>query len=612
MSDDQPTSLQVPESLATILADHDGRSEGFDEAELSFALERALKECGDLADEQRKAGVAEIAAFQFNMEPFGQKSPWHTRYAPSIVAQREDGTTYCFADIALIDGDVIAYWRQRASESSHPILKARYADVVWDLERAATRGKPPIQMAWAAIDSYVDCGKRFADRFEEGRLDRALELALSIGDRGRVDQVIETMLDVLANSEFKGSRAIWLYDTLCDRKGVQPTEEQRQAVIDQLEAELKRICDSPNPVGIVAEGPAARLAKHYERIGRPDESKRVTRAYGEAVLKFAGTAKGMVAQHWLQEVYTAYMQRGLGAEAEQIKTAMKEKGKEAQSEMVRMTHSVEIPDAEMEEFLHGLVGDGLEAALVRIANWFCPQLSEIEKQLKETKRQAKLLSMIPFAKVGEDQVVARAGSIENDPVGRAMIQMTDNIKGIAGLLGLAIDRIRRDFDVTAESVLAFLYQSPFFDPDRKPLLEHGIDAYLQGDHVKAIHVLVPQVEHVLRRLLAMLGGATNKHRRSDLRVMVEKSLNDILEAEPAIQKCLGDDITMYLRVFLCDPLGFNLRNNLAHGLMQPEAFRSIYADRLLHILLVLGMFPVHEPRSDEGEGGESEPSEPAE
>ena len=328
MSDDQPTSLELPESLATILADYDGRSEGFDEADVSFALERALKECGNLTDGQRKAGFAEIAALQFDMEPFGEKSPWDTRYAQSVVAAQKDGTTNYFPDIAHIDGDVITYWKRRASESSHPILKARYADVVWDLEFRATGGKPPIQMAWSATDSYVECGKQFTDRLEERRLDRALEFALSIRDGGRVDRVIDTMLAVLAKSTHKGRPAIRLYDTLCERKGVRLTPQQQQAVIDQLEAELKQICDSPNPIGIVAERPASRLAKHYGKIGKPQESKRVIRSYGKAVLKFAGTATGMVAHHWLQEVYAAYMQWGLGAEAEQIKTAMKEKGKE--------------------------------------------------------------------------------------------------------------------------------------------------------------------------------------------------------------------------------------------------------------------------------------------
>jgi hypothetical protein len=93
-----------------------------------------------------------------------------------------------------------------------------------------------------------------------------------------------------------------------------------------------------------------------------------------------------------------------------------------------------------------------------------------------------------------------------------------------------------------------------------------------------------------------------KHRRSDLNVMVEKSLNDILENEQVLLECLGEDMVMYLRVFLCDPRGFNLRNNVAHGLMETEEFNRLVSDRLLHILWVLALLrasdePPKEPKA---------------
>ncbi len=195
--------------------------------------------------------------------------------------------------------------------------------------------------------------------------------------------------------------------------------------------------------------------------------------------------------------------------------------------------------------------------------------------------------MIPHAKLGENHVVSRAGSIESDPEGRLMFQVADNLKFSAGLLQTAIAGTRAKYDFSAMTILPFLFKSPLFDTDRGPLLEHAINAYLAEDHVTAIHVFVPQIEHALRRLLGMLGKPTDKSRRSDVRVMVEKNLNDILESEPVIQECLGEDVVTYLRVFLCDPRGFNVRNNLAHGLMEPGQFNHCVSERLLHITWLL-------------------------
>lgn len=106
--------------------------------------------------------------------------------------------------------------------------------------------------------------------------------------------------------------------------------------------------------------------------------------------------------------------------------------------------------------------------------------------------------------------------------------------------------------MSEQKLLPLLYRAKPFDPGRTLLIQEGLAAHFAGDYVKAIHVLIPQIEHCLRRPLAGLGKATNKHRRSDLGIMVEKSLNDILEAEPVIQSILGPDVSFYLRGFLCD------------------------------------------------------------
>ena len=104
----------------------------------------------------------------------------------------------------------------------------------------------------------------------------------------------------------------------------------------------------------------------------------------------------------------------------------------------------------------------------------------------------------------------------------------------------------------------------------------------------------------------MLGCQTNKHWRSNLGIMQEKSLNDILEGEPAIEQCLGSDILQYLRALLSDPRGFNLRNRLAHGLVAPQEFSQVLSARVLHVLFVLSLLRQHDDTGEE-EAGKSDP-----
>ncbi len=71
-------------------------------------------------------------------------------------------------------------------------------------------------------------------------------------------------------------------------------------------------------------------------------------------------------------------------------------------------------------------------------------------------------------------------------------------------------------------------------------MTEAIDAYLKEDMVKAIHVLVPQIENSLRHLLTLMGVPTNKPMRGPKGVMQEKNLNDIL-TDPAIQASMDED-----------------------------------------------------------------------
>ena len=114
---------------------------------------------------------------------------------------------------------------------------------------------------------------------------------------------------------------IWLFDRLYEQRGVNLTEGQWDQVVDTLEKELQQICGAPNPFGIAAKPHALRLAKHYERIGKPADIKHVIQTYGNAVRNLADKAQGLVAMCWLQDVYATYLQFRLKDEAEPFQIA---------------------------------------------------------------------------------------------------------------------------------------------------------------------------------------------------------------------------------------------------------------------------------------------------
>ncbi len=600
MADLSPEPLALPDDLIAVLKEHDASTADLDEAEPSFVLERMLKNQEDTTDNTRKAVFAEVAALQTYLLDGQQRSRWNTRFGPILESIHEDGTAHCFPNISQLDEAVLSYLERRVAESSHPALKARYADFVWDTTKAATGKNPSIEMARQAIDSYVECGRRFPNSQQTSeRLSRALELALSVRDQSRIGEVIDTMLGLLSG-EFPGSQAIRLFDIFEEQKGVKLSSKQQSKLVNALENELTQICSSDNPFGIVAKEPALRLARYYKRMGQPDEAKRVIRAYGQALGDSAMKADGLLAMTWLQDAYDTYIQYGMKTEAEKLKIAAKEKGREAEGQMVHHSVSTEIPKEEIEKVFDELTEGDLESSFARISINFLPRIEDVKRQLEDMKKDAKLLSMVSQSVIDNQQVIARAGSIEADPEGRQMLQMRQFIQSMESLLSGAIDWMRGKYDFTPQSMRAFLTKSLLFDESRLPLIDRAIEAYVVDDHITAIHVLLPQIEHALRTLLAIHGKSTNKHRRADRTVMVEKSLNYILESEPVIPNCLGEDFVFYLRLFLCDPRGFNVRNNVAHGLLGPDKFHRGISDRLLHIVWSLAFVRASDSGDDKG------------
>jgi hypothetical protein len=96
-------------------------------------------------------------------------------------------------------------------------------------------------------------------------LERALEIAIGVGDEERTSRVVDAMFDLherIAKPELAGSWP-FLYDNLLDNKKITLTHEQREWIIRSLEEMLRRSVDRSiakafNPWG--AQAAAERLA----------------------------------------------------------------------------------------------------------------------------------------------------------------------------------------------------------------------------------------------------------------------------------------------------------------------------------------------------------------
>jgi len=143
----------------------------------------------------------------------------------------------------------------------------------------------------------------------------------------------------------------------------------------------------------------------------------------------------------------------------------------------------------------------------------------------------------------------------------------------------------RDEKLTVGTVMEFLKQSCIVEEERQVIVEGGIKAFFDKNYLVCIHLLIPQFEEALRNLLEANGGNIMNFNDDTYPL---KTFNPVLE-DPIISKAFGDDLVYYFKMLFTDSRGWNLRNQVSHGLLEPELFNQQTAQRLLHAFFCLGM-----------------------
>jgi ribosomal protein S11 len=363
---------------------YEASREPFHEHELASTVQSAAGPADALTPEQRHAVWSEISALYFMPSSKPGGSIWGTYFAPMMSGTTKDGVEVHNPDITQADEATISYWASRSNEARHPILRARYADLVWDFTALVAKRRPDVTFARAAIDAYAEAIENqiyFHDTQAEDFAARALSLALSINDKARVQRVKDGFFALHTAIGDVTKRGLWwmLFDDLYNSPGVALTDTERKSIIDGLEHVLQVATDRSqghfDPWA--AQGAAERLERHYRQAGQMPEVHRVVRAYGQAFESAANDANAMLAVAWLQPVFDKYHDVGMGDDARRVHQVLEKRGLEAQAGIKKVEIPLRIKPADVDRFADALTDGDLQQALKRIGIKFVPRADEV-------------------------------------------------------------------------------------------------------------------------------------------------------------------------------------------------------------------------------------------
>jgi len=532
----------------------------------------------------------EQMAFDFIENYIDNKSGWGTYFGPMLVMPNKEGKMIEYPSIQKVTPDIISYWEKRSKESGNPILRARYSSLVLDFSERVKGEKPHYTIAQIFIDSVVeiaekDLHKNSVDVIK--KLGRALSVALSINDRQRVNKVVDTIIayEKRIVEDNRPSLVGFSFELLVKNKKVSLSKEKKHIILNNLERKFNCLTKGKDHLG--AKRIADLLVDYYFKIGDRKKAKEILLKFGEMVQRQAKQISPILAGIWLEELYHLYLQYGLKSEAGKILNEIREVGRIAKSDLKEFKASVEIPKDDFEKYIERLTDGELDAVLRKIAVSYIPRKDEVIKLLQRLSEEAPLSYRITRKIIDvEGRPIATVGSLEDDIDGHIILQISQNMEISSFFLRETLNVLIDKFSLTAFKIVNYLYKSPIFDERRKEFFIKGIETFLNKDFLISLHILIPQIEAVIRNLAEKIGVAILKSSRFG--GFFYRTLDDLLREERII-KVLSEDICLYFRVLLTDPRGWNIRNYVCHGISRLEDFNQIVADRIFHVLLCLAL-----------------------
>jgi hypothetical protein len=544
--------------------------------------------------------VAELYAFDFCSDYRDTATGWGTYYGPKFVLPNDQGQMVEFPSIQRINGAILEYWRVRAAEAQNPILVLRYADLVVDFHKKHPGRISLFESVKYVVDMTIVVCERALDN-DIGlitKLKRAFNVSKLIGYAYRFDDLKKTALAVerrIAQDDKPGlwGRVFtWLLLEGTDK--IPLTDAERNELVADIENRLQRIATAEEPSAWSFECGVNLLVQYYDLSGNTVALQSILEKL-ESVLRSDkhSNSSGIMVTNYLQkliDLYSRYQQHNFAKQAvERITAEMGNLGDRGKSDMHTVSAEVQITDEQKNKFIAAIFDSDLKAAVERVAVHFIPQKDKVKAQLDDLSSRFVFQYLVTSQIVSEDgYTLAQFGSISDDPDQHLVHHLSRVIHFETPFLHWSFEELRRRY--TEEKLYNVLAQCPLFRADERPYLEQVLSAFWKSDFLVASTLMIPLIEDAVRNLFKL-----NKQQYirwdSECRGYKLISLHKLIKTGllKVVYRNYGESVELYLDTLLCSPIGWNLRNNGAHGVNLMSLAGEEVANRLMHVLFCLSL-----------------------
>jgi len=515
-------------------------------------------------------------------------------FSPMMEMQDKDGKLVVYPDFSKFSDKMLDYYQIRVQNTINSSLKARFADILWVKEK-------DYKSAQIGIEAYLESAEKLFENeqyiYFTQQFERSVRLCLEINSMVWLSKLYEKSKLFLGKLELNKEYR-WIIDILSVLVHI-PLNK-----IDIDYGLIVSMAERGYQWALVGQTMNDAIVVHFLRIKeeaykKQGDTTRAKECRVEAARYYEKIGRGamenkqfMKASHFLGICLQRFISSGeYSDKVEEIKKLLKECNENsAKYEFSTVTTEVKIPRGEIDKLLESLKEKGIEEILSFVArnNGFLCLIQNANKQAEESIKKYPLQHLMNAVIQDKRGNIVEILDTPEKKFKKALYQTLDfhYIFLAKWYLMPIFDLLKNEKRCDAVAIKDFLSKSDFFDEDTLLFLENGFRQYLEENHVASIHILTFRIEAILRRVLHRLGIPTSSTRDGKTQ---EKNIEGIL-MEGEIRSGLGEDIATYLEWLLIDKLGFNLRHNVAHGLLEYNDFSKAINLLVIYALLLFTRF----------------------
>ncbi|WP_419792120.1 DUF4209 domain-containing protein [Staphylococcus chromogenes] len=499
----------------------------------------------------------------------------------------------------------IKYYEQRLDETNNIFLKARYSDFLFEYGNKKTT-KNKYEISQYLLSCLVDLIPHYSYEFSNTSvLARLVEVSLLIGDREKLKKAVE--LIYLYISEFDDNNEYnCLYELSKLTREILKSKYKKiisdihsNKIIMLLESAIKNNFEDKN---YQLHRVLCKELIQYKKSGliSSERINELQREIGKSYELEAEYQQGrknkslLVKALFLEKAMEHYKEIGKREKIIEMKILVKRTYEEYEkgNEMSLIRIPIEFLEDEVDEFVEHFTSSDIQNSLDKIAysNHLIPKITVIEDQVDKLSKEFPLQDLISKSLLSDGKKILESTTEEDNKAINFNITYMNHLNiNVELIIKYIFDKLISEFEISTEDFMQKFNRWELLHNKNVPFIEHGISRFLEKDYLSAMHILVPQFESTVRRMFSKAGYSTTSFRKGN--TQQEVTFNEFLLRDD-VKSAFGNDVHKLIQIVMVEQSGLNLRNEIAHGLIESSNINYTKCILVIYLFLVLTRYNI--------------------